>query len=191
MGPTVLLAVRVMTPTSFTETTARAPRGRKAAGFTLLELMIVCAVLALALGLTIPSLRGDGGSFRGEVRKAVATLTYSRRAAIVEASPWTAAFHALDPDSADYRERKDELADADVTASTSWVTESVTLLFQTDDNESAEPVESVEVMFFPQGGSTGGIVTLSRGSQSARVRIDPITGRIATAYGDEEFDAAF
>lgn len=160
-------------------------------GFSLLELLVVCAVIALALGLTIPTLSGDRGGFRGEVRKAVATLTYARRAAIVEAQPWTAAFHALDPDSADYKERKDMIAElGEDEALTPWVTEDLVLQFQLDDNDSPQTEDFVEITFFPQGGSTGGILSLSRGAQSARIRVDPITGRIASAYGNEDFDEA-
>jgi general secretion pathway protein H len=180
-----------MTPISRTENTRRRRHGLgRARGFTLLELLIVLTVIGLALGLTIPTLTGgDRGSFRGEVRRAVATLNYARRAATVEATPWTASMQALDPENPDYAERKTALEqEAEPPATTRWISEAVALGFQLDENENSETVEVVEFTFFPQGGSTGGILTLSRAAQSARVRVDPITGRIATAYGTEDFD---
>ncbi|MDR0781433.1 MAG: prepilin-type N-terminal cleavage/methylation domain-containing protein [Pseudomonadales bacterium] len=183
-----------MTPISSTETSrGRFRRVNPAKGFTLLELLIVLTLIGLALGLTIPALTGsDRGSFRGEVRKAVATLTYARRAAIVGATPWTASLYALDPTSADYRERKDALArKTDAPLTTRWVSEVVGFGFQRDARDNSEAAASVEFTFFPQGGSTGGILTLLRAAESARVRVDPITGRITTAYGGEDFNDAF
>jgi general secretion pathway protein H len=180
-----------MTPISRTETSRLQGRGlRRARGFTLLELLVVLTVIALALGLTMPNLMsGDRGSFRSEVRRAVATLTYARRAAIVEATPWTASMQTLDPEAPDYLERKETLElDAEAPAVTRWQSEAVTLGFQLDENDASDATDDAEFTFFPQGGSTGGILTLSRDTQSARVRVDPITGRIATAYGSEEFD---
>ena len=179
-----------MTPTSRIERrTLRLSHPATSAGFTLLELLIVCAVVALALGITMPTLRGDGGSFRGEVRKVVATLNFARRAAIVEATPWTAALRALDPDAPDYAERKAQLDGLDTSTATPWLSESVQLQYQLDENANGETLDGVDIAFFPQGGSTGGILTLTRANLSARVRVDPITGRIATAYGSEDFDA--
>jgi general secretion pathway protein H len=183
-----------MTPTSRTEyPRLQGHRGGRVRGFTLLELLIVLTLIGLALGLTIPTLTGsDNATFRGEVRKAVAVLTYARRAAIVEAMPWTAAMQALDPESPDYAFDKEALDQKlDEPATTRWISEVVRFDFQLDENARSDAVESVDFTFFPQGGSTGGVLTLSRAAQSARVRVDPITGRIATAYGNEDFDDAF
>ncbi|MDR2212834.1 MAG: prepilin-type N-terminal cleavage/methylation domain-containing protein [Pseudomonadales bacterium] len=171
-----------MTPISPTESRAQ--------GFTLLELLLVLALIALALGLVIPTFSGDRGGFRADLRRAVATLTYARRAAIVEAMPWTAEFHALDPDGP----RQATLAQTQALASPAssiWASETLSLQFQNDAQAELEADEIIAITFFPQGGSTGGILTFSRAAQSARVRVDPITGRIAIAYGGEDFDAAF
>jgi general secretion pathway protein H len=186
------------TPISVAETALRPagdaitiPRFRAAArGFTLLELLVVLSIILLAVGLVVPNvISRDSNAFNAQVRQAVAVLTYARRVAIVEASPRTARFFALDPESRDFEQRKEELAAEKAT--TDWITDVLQLSFQDDVTRREEPVEQVEVTFFPQGGSTGGVLNFVQNNRSARVRIDPLTGRIATAYNGEELDDAF
>jgi len=67
-----------------------------------------------------------------------------------------------------------------------WVSQRVALLFRSELNQPQEKREDVEVTFFPQGGSTGGVLEFALKDYTAKVRIDPITGRITTAWrGDE------
>ena len=62
-------------------------------GFTLLELMVVSFLIVLVIGITIPNITStDNTAFVAQVRRAVATLTYARRLAVVEAEPQTAIF---------------------------------------------------------------------------------------------------
>ena len=179
-------AVRAMLPTSV----AKSPRG-----FTLLELMVVLAVMLIAVGVIIPNITTTtSNAFNAEVRQAVAILKYARRVAIVNSMPQTAHFYALNPRDADYAERKQDLQAKRQTSD--WVSEKLSLQFQSDLNQRSEDEEEVEIEFFPQGGSTGGVLTFTRDELRAMLRVDPITGRISVAYNgeeldEEELDAAF
>jgi len=165
-------------------------RQRYQQGFTLLELLVVSFLIMLVIGITVPNLTStDNSAFVAQVRRAVATLSYARRLAVVEASPQTAVFFQLDPESPDYATRQALVQASDVEAR--WVSELLSIRYQKDPNLPAESVEQIEVTFFPQGGSTGGIINFIMDKRSARIRIDPITGRIATAFDEEAFDDAF
>jgi general secretion pathway protein H len=171
-----------MTPTSADK--------RRQGGFTLLELLIVLALILLASGLILPKLNlGDNSLFNTELRQAVATLRYARRLAIVDAAPRVASFHSLDPDSPDYAERLQVQQQAPGAAT--WRSERLGLQFQYGPQEPADSVVRADISFFPEGGSSGGVLTFSLGARVARVVVDPITGRIATALDGEEPDEAF
>ena len=71
------------------------------------------------------------------------------------------------------------------------MSELLSIRYQKDPNLPDAPADRVEVTFFPQGGSTGGIINFGLNERSASIRIDPITGRIATAFDGEPFDDAF
>ena len=46
-------------------------------------------------------------------------------------------------------------------------------------------LEPLIVTFFPEGGSTGGTLLLRRDDRAASIHVDPITGRMETAYADD------
>jgi type II secretion system protein H len=185
-------AVMAMTPTSRTNKrracSARAAGAASAvAGFTLLELLIVISIIAIGTGLIIPNLAlTDNAAFNADVRSAAATLTYARRTAIVKGAPQTATLFALNPQHSGYDELLEEVEAADGTPH--WAAENIVLSYQDELEKSAEPVDKFEVTFFPQGGSTGGLLSFARNQRDALIRIDPITGRITTAYNGEELD---
>jgi general secretion pathway protein H len=197
MAATARQAVRMKTPISVADLTDQSgdrittpSLHAGARGFTLLELLVVLSIIMVSVGLIIPSvISRDNNAFNAQVRQAVAVLTYARRVAIVEAAPRTARFYALDPESDDFEEKKDELDAA--RQPTQWVTEVLQLGFQTDPNQREEPADELKVTFFPQGGSTGGVLNFVQNNRSAKVWVDPLTGRIATAYNGEELDDAF
>ena len=164
-------------------------RARYAAGFTLLELLVVLSVIAIATGLIVPNLAiTDNGAFNAEVRRAASTLTYARRMAIVKGAPQTATLFALEPNASDYRERLDEVNR--LPGETRWASENMQLSFQGELEPSPAPMDELGVTFFPQGGSTGGLIGFSRDERAAQIRVDAITGRIDTAYNGEELDEA-
>jgi len=184
MAKTVRRAGRKMTPISVDN------HGASQAGFTLLELLVVLTIILITIGLVIPNLNTlDNSTFNAQVRNAVASLTYTRRIAIVEASPRTVAFFALDPESSDYDELREQADAKNLDAS--WSSELLKLRYQGDPNQPDEEVEHIDITFFPQGGSTGGVLNFAMDDRTAMIRIDPITGRIATAFNGEEPDKEF
>jgi prepilin-type N-terminal cleavage/methylation domain-containing protein len=158
------------------------------AGFTLLELLLVLSLIAISVGIVMPRIGNtDNSTFNAQVRRAVASLTYARRMAVVQSTPQVAAFYALDPDSPDYAEWLEEL-EGDTEH---WLSELLTLQYQADLNEAPESVEKVEITFFPQGGSTGGILNFALNGRTANIRVDPITGKITTAWNGEDPGESF
>lgn len=180
--------VRAMTPTSAVDT--RNPQAgvlRRTAGFTLLELLVVLALILIGVGLIVPNLSNTATSrFNAEVRQAVAILKYTRRLAIVEGTPRIARFFALDERSADFSQHQQQLQAQRTPAD--WISSAITLQFRSELNQRAEPRDEVEVVFFPQGGSTGGVLGFNSEDLHADVRIDPLTGRILAAYNGEQLD---
>ncbi|MDT8399088.1 MAG: prepilin-type N-terminal cleavage/methylation domain-containing protein [Pseudomonadales bacterium] len=154
-------------------------------GFTLLELLVVLALLAVAATLIIPSISSnDSKIFRAQVSQAVSVLNYARRIAIVKALPGVAIFSsaaaAAEPAA---NTRPDEKAKPN---SVRWHSAELSLAFQAERDQRPEAVDQVELVFFPEGGSTGGILTFQWEQLRAEIRVDPITGRISLHYPDDE-----
>lgn len=156
-------------------------------GFTLLELLVVVSIIALAVGLIIPNLSVTENSvFNAEIRRAVAALTYARRIAIVQATPAVAEFRSLvDPEA----ETLPEALSSE--RHSLWSSAGISLGFQDEFMQQPEATMQQEFVFFPQGGSTGGTLHFTQNERSAWISIDPITGRIAVAYNGEELEDAF
>lgn len=156
-------------------------------GFTLLELLVVLSIIAIATGLIAPNLAiTDNSAFNAEVRHAASALTYARRMAIVKGAPQTTTLFALDPEASDYDERLEEVNA--LTSESRWVSEDLELSFQNEVDPDPETVGKMSVTFFPQGGSTGGLLGFSSDKRMAMIRVDAITGRIDTAYNGEELE---
>ena len=101
MARTAFPGVKAMTRTSVI---------KQQRGFTLLELMVVLALILIAAGLIVPNLGSlDSKSFDAEVRQAVAILKYARRIAIVEGTPVTTHFTALDTKQKDFALKREQL----------------------------------------------------------------------------------
>jgi general secretion pathway protein H len=164
-------------------------------GFTLLELLVVLALIAIGSALLIPNLATTAnGQFNAEIRQASAILRNARRLAIVQAKPQTVHFTALDRSAANFDQ---QLAQATAQRSaTDWFSDSISLAFQEERNQHQAEQDKIDIVFFPQGGSTGGVIHFVQSERHGQIRIDPLTGRIAAAYNgesldDEVLDAAF
>ena len=159
-------------------------------GFTLLELLIVLAIIALASIVVIPSItRTESNLLVAQVRQTASVFKYARRIAIVEGAPQVATLFQIPPDDTDYRELKEEV----VQRATIPLLENydAKISYQADINEDAEVLDIIELVFFPQGGSTGGILNFSLEDLDASIRVDPITGKINIRYPGEEYDEEY
>lgn len=152
-------------------------------GFTLLELVIVLAILAMGSVLVIPSLSGmSARTFNAQVREAHALLNYTRRTAVVTGQAATARFQA------DLRDDEALLAATPATEARSrpgedaiWTARGLTLAYR-DSTEQVMPVEdTLDITFFPEGGSTGGALILAQDARQVEIRIDPFSGKVTTA----------
>ena len=170
-------------PTSATDK-QRMPAAMPAGGFTLLELLVVLAILLIASSVLLPNLDTlDNSSFNAQVRRAVAVLNHARRMAIVDGAPRSAYFHVLDPARADYAARRAAI-DAQ-TQEAIWSSKRLRLRFRDGVNAPAEERQRLQVVFYPQGGSTGGLLEFVLNTRSVRIWVDPISGRITPdLYGE-------
>ncbi|HUK61560.1 MAG TPA: GspH/FimT family pseudopilin [Stellaceae bacterium] len=132
---------------------------RREDGFTLLELMIVLAIMALVAAIAFPRLAARApasalGAASEEMRAALAT---ARSAAIAEDRAVTVAggdgFYRIDGD------QHALLSAAGVRVET----------------------PRGGIAFFPSGGSSGGRIVLRGGGRSATLDIDTLTGRASFA----------
>ena len=165
-----------MTPTSAGKT---GPRGSREGGFTLLEILLVLAIIGLAGALLVPRLGSfDTRGFNVEVREAAGLLNNARRNAIVSGNPATVSFV---PESVnapfDYR--------PPVFSAGVFEARGIELHFQDSTGAREAVLEPLEMTFFPEGGSTGGALLLLRDDRSAAIAVDPVTGRMTTVYDAE------
>lgn len=158
------------------------------AGFTLMELLIVLAIIALGATLVVPSITsGDAKEFSAQVRQAESALKYARRMAIVRSTPMIATFRATDPAefSPALPEEEEGGRRPDQLRIPRWESEDIAIRFRTNPDELPEEADQVQITFFPQGGSTGGILNFERNELRASIEVDPITGRIRSNLGEE------
>jgi len=110
-------------------------------------------IVALAAAVVAPNLTGlDGRNFDAQLRDLVAQLNYARRSAIVSGQVSTM----------------------------QWADDNISLEFSADDarTSSYEPIDSLLVSFYPEGGTTGGRLRLTQDRQQGWISIDAFTGRI-------------
>ena len=172
-------AAKVMTPISGFRTSARYfPRNQQ--GFTLLELLLVFSIIAVASVLMFPNVSSlDSRSFSVQVRQANQMLNFARRDSVVRGQPSTVRLHAQP-----LEEDEQTVINPNVVAS--WESEGIQLSFLDSTDNEFDINESIDVTFYPEGGSTGGTLLLALDEQTARIVIDPFTGRISNELDEEE-----
>jgi prepilin-type N-terminal cleavage/methylation domain-containing protein len=149
--------------------------GRRAAlsgsrGFTLLELVITLSIVALAVGLAVPTIgrSTDAIRARADVAGFAAMMRHARERAIV-----TRKSQAVVVDPAARR------VSVMAGGPEGEVRESRTLPERL--SIQAEPPPALVVRFEPQGGGSGGDFRLTSGNVVYRVTVDALTGRVRSA----------
>ena len=152
-----------------TAPTRKAPAAEAASrGFTLLELLIALAIAALLFVFIVPasSRQRDHAELANAARAMAAGLRMTRLQAINAGHP--AAF-AVDVDNALFQPAG---------AAREALPRGTRLALVTQRRERGGPGVG-DIRFFPDGSSTGGAVTLSRGSDRFEVLVNWLTGGVS------------
>jgi prepilin-type N-terminal cleavage/methylation domain-containing protein len=140
---------------------------RHARGFTLLEVIITLFVIALAVGITVPTIARSTDSIkaRAEVARFSAILRHTRERAITGRKA-----HAVVIDPQGHR----------MTVHTGGPDGEVreTRVLPARLRVEATPPPALTVRFEPQGTSSGGQFRLVSGTITYHVTVDPLTGRV-------------
>jgi general secretion pathway protein H len=138
-------------------------------GFTLVELMVVLAIIALAFAVVTPNLRSRSSDVRDEAARVSALLRLARTEAIFANEERTASLdltsHVLSLDGGD----KAIQLSPDMR---------ISVLTARDDAVSGDVAA---IRFLPDGQSSGGAITLENARGSAQVKINWLTGAVHIA----------
>jgi general secretion pathway protein H len=137
-------------------------------GFSLIEVAVVLPIVALAVGLVLPSIgRGaDAIRARAEVAGVAAFLRHARERAIIRREAHEV---ALAPDARTLLLMAGSRRDVKASREIRWPTRIAV--------ESPGPRT---VIFLPEGRATGGaFLVLAAGQRLYRVSVDPLSGRVS------------
>ncbi|MDM8560545.1 prepilin-type N-terminal cleavage/methylation domain-containing protein [Candidatus Parabeggiatoa sp. HSG14] len=147
-------------------------KGRNFRGFSLLEMLVVLAILGMAMVLVIPNLStSQSAVLKAQVRDTMAMLKYKRRSAIVEGK-----VAIFDPNKKEGFDAKTTDKPTKKHDSGEWVSRGVNLQCggELRDNEKAD----CKITFYPEGGSSGGEIIFTHLDYKAKITVNPITGKI-------------
>ena len=148
-----------------------AARPASQVGFTLIELIVVLALLSLATGLVLPAIgRGiEGLELRAQVARFSAFLRYGREQAITKRRAHEV---RVDPEEL-------QLTLVAVGSETPMARRALSPRIRIS---SPDPQAPRIITFSPQGFSSGASFRLETpGGRAYRVTLDPVTGRVTTA----------
>ena len=146
----------------------RAPN--RARGMTMIEILVVLAIMAIGAAIVVPMVGGTGastGDLRSAARQIAAGLRQARSEAIATRRETVL---TLDLERRSFRvaqEQRDVALPAKVELK----------LFTAQSDLVNEKQGAIR--FFPDGGSNGGRVTVASGERKYEVDVDWLTGRVA------------
>lgn len=159
-----------MTPTSVADC-------QQQQGFTLLELLLVLGILAMMATLIGPGLNSlDTPGFNAQVREASALLNYARRRAVVEGQMLQVEFVPMNAVAVP--------EDKSAGIAGRWTSPDIELWFAPSTERSQRQDSLLSVSFFPEGGSTGGVLAFRQGERQRVLIVDPFSGRVRVGNED-------
>ncbi|WP_271274562.1 GspH/FimT family pseudopilin [Aliamphritea hakodatensis] len=143
-------------------------RGYNHRGFTLLELLIVLVIAVMATTLIAPGFNqvAERMALRGDSQKIAALLRFARSEAISRASLVRVELH---PESG-------ELSVSHANKNTLYPLEAGTVISLTGAGH--RPDRQPYILFFPDGSSSGGSVSLKASDSQYQIMVDWLTGRV-------------
>ncbi len=140
-------------------------------GFTLLEMLIVLSVLALAVAMIAPGSQryNRGKALDTKVTELSAFLRHSRARAIGVNHPVSVVFQI-----------KRRLVTAD--SGTGNLVMPADLSIRIESAAQLSVTGRPRIVFFPDGTSSGGRITLADENRSADISVEWLTGRVRTLY---------
>ena len=143
------------------------------AGFSLLEMMIALAILGLAVTVVGVAFGRSSVGYRFEAAAQELALNLREARARALRSGHDVAL-VIDVDTRVYRLQSDQPVQLPADANLSVVSAGEVMA------STRQPV----ISFAPDGGSTGGSITLSHDDRSTTISIDWLTGAVAVTTGD-------
>lgn len=144
-------------------------RLRSQRGFTLIELIVVMAIIATAVALVVPQLSsGEGVKLEAQVRDLIAVLNHARRSSIINNRTTTILLQegheANEPSLTRLPDR--------------WESRGAKLKWAKD----TEFLGTLKVTFYPTGGCSGGTVLMIQYGIQARIEINSMTCKMQVEY---------
>lgn len=143
----------------------------RAAGFTLIEILVVLVILGLAMAVVVPAVsKGIGQSLDDNARTVQLALRKARADAVLSQRSTAVLINTSGKSlRSEYDRNSTALSSRLSLRATGALSE------RTDS--------STGIRFFPDGSSTGGRVMLSLEASSATVNVDWLTGRVSIQQG--------
>ena len=138
---------------------------RRNAGFTLLELLVVLVLMALMTGLAIPLISAGtpGAQIKAATRELLSGLRQARDQAIVQRQPTALTLNVDD--------RRFQITGQPHAFQLPGKLQIGLFVAEVDDNG-----KQGAFIFYPDGSSSGGAVTVSLDGQTNRIDVDWLTG---------------
>jgi len=150
-------------------------------GFTLLELLLVMAIVAMAVAIIVPRMNSSELTLlRVQAREVVAVLNYARRTAIIQGTPQVAVLYGYSEEEKPPKKIG------------TWISKEAHLEWR-DENGKEVPkktedeakIPKYEITFYPEGGCSGGELVLSNEKNQIKITINPLTSKVISEMDGE------
>ena len=140
-------------------------------GFTLLEIILVLTIIGLASVLIFPNVGNlESRTFSAQARQAVSLLNFAKRTAVVQGRPASIEVYAVPISEL-------EMPQSPISVG-QWEFIYGTIRFVENTDVEYDVEDKIEVVFYPEGGSTGGTIFLNFEGRERKIQIDPFTGQV-------------